>query len=217
MDISQIQEKILPLLKNHLWPVVLGFLGLSFLGYGLIQSTAPQRDSSEITFESGQQSDPSTSPAKIVTSKAKEITVDVEGAVLKPGIHKLAADSRVQDALIEAGGMSEKADRTKVSKGMNLAAKLMDGGKIYIPFEGEAASASFGQVAGASDGTSGELSGVVNINTASESQLDTLSGVGPATAQKIITNRPYSSIDELVSKKAVGKSVFEKIKEKVSI
>ena len=217
MDMAQLQEKYLPLLKEHLLPLVLGLLGISFLGYGLISSIAPQRDSSEITFESGQENDSSNTSGKNMTSKGKEITVDVEGAVLKPGIHKLPEDSRVQDALIQAGGMSEKADRMKVAKGMNLAAKVIDGGKIYIPFEGESPLRQGFAGQAASDILGAETSGLININTASETELDTLSGVGPATAQKIITNRPYASVDELLSKKSVGKSVFEKIKEKVTV
>ena len=58
---------------------------------------------------------------------------------------------------------------------------------------------------------------MVNINTASETELDALPGVGPVTAQKIISNRPYQKIDDLVSKKAVGASVFSKIKDQISI
>lgn len=210
------KEKYLPLVRQHWLPLSLGIMGVLCIGYGLIQSLVTRGDSSEITFQSAQQNSPSTSSREITPTKAKEVVVDIEGAVLRPGIHRLPADSRIQDAVLEAGGLSEKADRTKVSQGMNLAAKVIDGSKIYIPFEGEAA-AVVQSGNGSSTGSGTNASGIVNINTATESELDTLSGVGPATAQKIISNRPYSSVDELVTKKAVGKSVFSKIKDKVTI
>lgn len=208
-----LKEKYLPLVKEHKVPFVLGIMGVVLLGYGLISLLGVQRDSTEITFESGQNQINAEKK-----SAQKSIIIDVEGAVLKPGIHELPADSRVQDALIAAGGMSEKADRVKVAQSMNLAAKVMDGGKIYIPFTGENSSAtSLVSLTENSTNTLGVSTGLININTASETELDTLSGVGPSTARKIISARPYGSVDELLSKKAVGKSVFEKIKDKVSI
>ena len=92
---------------------------------------------------------------------------------------------------------------------MNRAMKLVDGGKIYIP------SLSSSPVSPQSPQS--PLSSVVSVNFATESELDTLSGVGPATAQKIIANRPYQTLDELVSKKAVGTALFEKIKDQLSL
>jgi competence protein ComEA len=210
--VDAIFSKYKPLLKQHWLPVSLGLIGILCLGYGLIQSVVTKGDSSEITFQSSGQTTSFPAAAKITPVSTKEVVVDIEGAVLRPGIHKVPADSRVQDALSEAGGISEKADHAKVSQGMNLAAKVVDGGKIYIPFQGEAAIASGGQ--GGLDGLA--QGGLVNINTAGESELDALPGVGPVTAQKIISNRPYSSIDELVSKKAVNKSVFSRIKDQVT-
>jgi competence protein ComEA len=172
-----------------------------------------------MVFESGNASPSDTAKSPSTnsdTKKGKQIAIDVEGAVLKPGVYMLPFDSRVQDALIVAGGMSDKADRLKVAKGMNLAAKLIDGGKIYIPFQGD--SASTAQGGGSSENVLGDAtSSMVNINTASDSELDGLSGVGPSTVKKITANRPYGSIDELLSKKVVGKSVFEKIKGAITV
>lgn len=94
--------------------------------------------------------------------------------------------------------MSEAADRGKI----NLAAKLSDGQKIYILNSGESVSQSAGvpagQIAGVSEGQ------LINVNTASEAELDKLPSVGPVTAQKIVASRPYSTLEELVSKKAVA-------------
>jgi competence protein ComEA len=144
----------------------------------------------------------------------KSIVVDIEGAVTKPGVYTLPADARVQDSLIAAGGLSSDADRKGIAKLFNMAAKLTDGGKLYFPFVGES-------VQTASVGTTGQVAGastsIVNLNTASEAELDGLPGIGQVTAQKIITNRPYQTVDELTSKKVVTASVFAKIKDLVSV
>jgi competence protein ComEA len=136
----------------------------------------------------------------------KIIIVDVAGAVEKPGVYKLPNNSRTADALISAGGLSAAADREAVSKTINLAQKLTDGSKIYIPSINE--SNSFNQ---------SNKSNLININFASLLELDSLEGVGPVTAQKIIDNRPYQNISDLVTKKVLGKAMFEKIKDKLSV
>ena len=137
------------------------------------------------------------------------LVVHVDGAVITPGVYEMSAESRVSDAISASGGLSDSADMTRV----NLAAKVSDGQKIYIPKVGESTndSVSSGSVSGQS------MSALVNINTASESQLDTLPGIGPATAQKIIASRPYSSPEDLLAKKAVGQSVYEKIKDLIAV
>jgi competence protein ComEA len=143
-------------------------------------------------------------------SLSAEIFVDVAGAVVKPGVYKLAAGSRIADAINTAGGFSSLADSQFISKGVNLAQKLSDGAKIYVPQKGES-----GSVVGIAQSSSS--SGLININSATSNQLDTLPGIGPVTAQKIIAGRPYSRIEELLEKKIVGASTFEKIKDKISI
>ena len=139
--------------------------------------------------------------------QGQRIVVHVDGAVAKPGVYELDSGARVSDAVSASGGLSKDADTAKV----NLAAKVSDGQKIYIPKIGE-------QSAGGSQSVAGDsTSALVNINTASESQLDTLPGIGPVTAQKIIASRPYSTPEELLSKKAVGQSVYGKIKDLVTV
>ena len=144
------------------------------------------------------------------------ISVDVEGAVMTPGVYELVKDSRVQAALSAAGGLSAKADRGWVGKNVNLAGKLIDGAKVYIPtteetVEGVAVNDGGKQEAG----TLGAQP--VNINSATAAELDTLPGVGPATAGKIIGNRPYQAVEELVSKKVVSQRVFEGLREGISV
>ena len=199
--------KLSSLLGKNILPMVLGVLGLIFLGYGLISSSAPKKDKPDILFEAASD----VNPSAMVTKKLKEIAVDVEGAVVKPGVYKLKEESRTQDALVAAGGMSEEADREKVAKSLNLASKIADGAKIYIPFIGESDVPS-----GSSESTQAEgNSESININDASSEELESLPGIGEVTAAKIIDNRPYGSIEELLEKKIVGNSTFEKIKDKI--
>lgn len=206
MDTNLLREKLLTFAKENTLVVVLGFVGLIFLSYGLISLLSSSSSSQDITFE------PADALVKgAEDSSANKIVVDVEGAVVKPGVYSLASTSRIQDALIASGGLSQRANREWVTKNINLAAKLTDGAKIYVPLEGESGTGTSGTIGG------GGASGSININTANESQLDTLSGVGPVTAQKIIAGRPYNSLEDLVTKKIISSSVFGKIKDKISI
>lgn len=202
-------------LGQYKLPIILGMGGLVLLLYGLIQSIIPL-EKNEVVFKSAQDASASASVSLVL--------IDVAGAVENPGVYELPADSRVQDALIASGGMSKNADRAFVAKNFNLATKISDGGKIYVPFEGDSLTSSGQDItfsAGSSNGGPTVLgtnqSGLVNINSASVSELDTLPGVGPVTADKIISNRPYKTIEELVSKKAVGSATFEKIKDKIQV
>jgi competence protein ComEA len=209
------EENILPFLKEHAIALVLGSAGLICLGYGLISLSMPQSSGSASQF---QPSKKVAKPAIITVSPIrKQITIDIEGSVMKPGVYKLPQNSRVQDALIAAGGLSEDADRKLVAQTLNLAAPLTDGAKIYIPAVGEQMTASSGTSEGSSGASQGSSAAKVNINQASESELDALPGVGPVTAQKIIGNRPYQSVEDLLNKKVVGQSEFGKIKDMVSV
>jgi competence protein ComEA len=202
---STLLERLLLLLRRNSLILLFCFLGLIFLGYGLRQTFLSEKDNG-IVFESRTQKAETAS----ITAFFQTIVVDVAGAVNKPGVYSLKSESRVRDAIVAAGGFHKQADQEWIAKQMNLASKISDGAKIYVPFLGE-------------DRTTGAESkveasgGLVNINSASLSQLEALPGIGPVTAQRIIESRPYASIDELLSKKIVGNSTFEKIKGSISI
>jgi competence protein ComEA len=147
-----------------------------------------------------------------------QIVVEVSGEVVTPSVYKFPQGARINDALIAAGGLSENADRSWVEKNLNRAAKLSDGAKIYIPNvnqQSESSSASNNGVVQTVSSTRG--SDLVNINTASQSQLEELPGIGPVYAQSIIEHRPYSTTDELLSSGALRKSTYEKVKDLVSV
>jgi len=137
--------------------------------------------------------------------QGQRIVVHVDGAVARPGVYELSSDSRVSDAVSASGGLSDSADMTRI----NLAAKVTDGQKVYIPKIGEGVGVGEAGVEG--------VQSLININTATESQLDTLPGVGPVTAQKIIASRPYAAPEELLTKKIVGQSTYGKIKDLVTV
>ncbi|KKR31944.1 MAG: ComE operon protein 1 [Candidatus Gottesmanbacteria bacterium GW2011_GWC2_39_8] len=192
------EEFVKTQLKTYLFPLILTFLGVIFI---LIAFFLSVRKSPEpITFMEN-----SASPSS-------RIKVDIEGSVLKPGVYDMERDSRVGDVLVFAGGLSAGADRDWVTRKLNRAAKVTDGAKIYIPAVGEIKT-PMGDIS--VDGASTDSK--ININTAALTELDGLPGVGLVTAQKIVSTRPYSSIDELKTKKAVNSSTFEKIKEMVEI
>jgi competence protein ComEA len=148
------------------------------------------------------------------------IYIDLAGAVVKPGLYHLAVDSRVNDVLVAAGGLSVLANREWVNQNLNLSQKLTDGAKIYIPETQESGSANdqpSKQVAGASDWSSTKI----NINTASNSQLETLPGIGPAMAGRITdyrnTNGSFTTVEDIKKVSGIGDKIFEEIKDKITV
>jgi competence protein ComEA len=165
---------------------------------------------------------PTTTAA--VTTTAPAIYVQVAGAVARPGVFRMEPGSRVFQAIEMAGGFDSTADQQTVS----LAVQLTDGSRVYVPKRGEqVAPAQTVQVGGGSagitgTGTSGSGSGAkVMINSATAEELDTLPGVGPALAKKIIAYRdahgPFTSVDQLSNVSGIGPSKLEQIKPLVGL
>lgn len=141
------------------------------------------------------------------TEKVK-IVVDIEGAVQKPGVYEVSLNSRLKEVLVLAGGYSEKADRVYCEKNLNLAEIVKDAQKIYIPFTSDT-SIGHGYVE-PKNGLN-----MVNVNTSTESDLDTLVGIGSVKAANIVKNRPYKSLDEMVSRKIITKKNLEDNRERL--
>ena len=173
-----------------------------------------------------------------VEEESQKIIVHVSGAVNKEGIVKLDADSRISDAIDKAEGLAENADTKKI----NLAFKLEDGMKIYIPKIGEEENEETQETTGdetsqyitsssgvidtqeneSSKNSSGKITkGKININTASQTELETLPGIGPATSSKIISyreeNGKFESIEEIKEVSGIGDAKYENIKELICV
>ncbi len=144
---------------------------------------------------------------------AGQLVVDVSGAVNRSGVYTLPANTRVEEAIKAAGGLSPEADVKWYEANVNRARKITDGEKIYIP-KLNTGSSTTDSVQVLQDT---QITNRISINGAGVSELDTLPGIGPVTAQKIIANRPYQSLEELLTKKVVGQKVFDQIKEQISL
>jgi competence protein ComEA len=146
---------------------------------------------------------------------AAPIIVDVTGWVRRPGVYEFEAGDRVVDALNRAGGAREGADLTL----LNLAAPLTDGTQVIVAKEG-AAPAGTSVGTGGTGSTAGGAA-LVNINTAGESELETLSGVGPVTAAAIIQYRtehgPFASVDDLMDVSGIGPATLEELRPQVTV
>lgn len=142
------------------------------------------------------------------------LVVDVEGAVMRPGIIELPAGSRVADAVEAAGGYAPEADLPAAAAQVNLAAVVRDGQQIVVPVIGESTGS------GGPGGGGGAGGGLVDLNTASPEALDALPGIGPVTVQKIVAARgeqPFGSLEELVTRKVLTTAQLDKIRDLVTL
>jgi competence protein ComEA len=144
------------------------------------------------------------------------LVVEVAGAVAKPGVFSLPQGSRVADAIASAGGYSPDVDPRQVEATLNLAAKVQDGQVVRVPRHADAA----GSVdSGATSSPSGSVSSLIDLNSATAEQLDTLPGIGPATAAKILAARaeqPFGSVDDLVTRKVLSAATLAKLRDLVT-
>ena len=224
--------------------VAIATLGVLVLAFFLFRP-APQHSAAGAEGEAGQQAgfaqrsaDDAAAGADATVgtggtaSPSGEVIVHVTGAVRTPAVVTLAAGARVQDAVEAAGGLKEDA----AAESVNLARVLTDGEQIHIPKEGEDDGADdqgtgteaqdpegTGEDAagsnGAGQGPAG-ASGKVDLNTADATALQTLPGVGPVTAEAIISHRqtqPFAAVDDLLLVKGIGPKTFETLKDLVTV
>ena len=157
-------------------------------------------------------------------TSTQTIYVDIGGAVKEPMLAELPSGSRVEDAIIAAGGLTDTADISSI----NRAEFLEDGVKIFIPEIAEESDDSSSAVPGVTTSGSssdssltGSAAGKININTADSTQLQEISGVGPATAQKIIdyrnSNGRFKTIEDIKNVSGIGDKTFEKMKDQITV
>jgi competence protein ComEA len=169
---------------------------------------------------------PSAAPAIAVQGKDKgPLVVHVAGAVHHPGVYRMRAGSRVDDAVARAGGARRRADLSA----LNLAAELEDGRQVLVPLRAPSAGAAAAGTATAATGTGASAAAVapatpavpLNLNTATPEQLDELDGIGPATAQHIIEYREahngFGSVEELDQVPGIGEARLAALRDKVRV
>jgi competence protein ComEA len=156
---------------------------------------------------------PLAGPASTSTTAPSEVVVHAAGAVVSPGLYRLADGARVADVLEAAGGAAPDADLGRV----NLAAPVADGSQVYVVRVGEAPPAGVSAAGGGGDAPAGPL----DLNTATLAQLEELPGVGPSTAQAIIDEREqrgrFGSVEELLDVRGIGPAKLDAIRDLVTV
>jgi competence protein ComEA len=187
-------------------------LGLSSIPSGSVDvlsvaEAAPGRGGADLV--SAGAAGPLSGPAAV-----PDLVVDVAGAVVRPGLVRLAPGSRVGDAVAAAGGYAPRVDLAATAAALNLAAPVADGSKVLVPALGEGPA-----VVGAA-GDTAALAAALDLNRATQAELEALPGIGPVTAGRILEARqqaPFTSVDELRGRGLVGESTFAKLRELVTV
>ena len=181
--------------------VVYGAIAVALLLVGARAIRA--EDGVERSFAAGSGGESSASGDFRLSGQASDLVVDVAGAVERPGVYRLPAGSRVEDAIERAGGAAAKAELEAV----NRAARLADGQQVVVPERGPMGTAA--TVAGAEEGP-------ISLGTATVEQLDTIDGIGPVTAQDIVEFRDQhgglASVDQLDQVSGIGPATMESLR-----
>lgn len=195
-------------ISRYRYQIVLFLLGTMLIGFGLYKKNTSDESHIQIIEEGND------------VQNLDIIVVEIAGAVTNPGVYEIKSGSRIND-LIEMAGGFQNEDSEWIEKFINKASVLKDGQKVIIPKVGDhsmnESDSNFVLGDQESSGQFDTQSKYVNINTASQTELESLWGIGPVYAQKIIEHRPYSSIDELLDKGVIKKNVFERNKNMMSV
>ncbi|MBY5025386.1 helix-hairpin-helix domain-containing protein [Streptococcus suis] len=210
------------MLKEYKWqialPAVTGLLMATFL----IFSQSAKSDQTGLTDfpQTEQTSSSQEQTEETSTEVSKEpslLVVDVKGAVVKPGLYTLEADARVNDAVEAAGGLTSQAD----PKSINLAQKLSDEAVVYVASKDEDISVVASTTTSSAMSQEEKNTNLVNLNTATEADLQTISGIGAKRAADIIAYREanggFKSVDDLNNVSGIGDKTMESIRPYVTV
>lgn len=210
------------MLKEYKWQIALPAVAGLLMATFLIFSQPAKSDQTGLTdFSQPQQSSSSQEQLEEVSTEASEeptqLVVDVKGAVAKPGLYTLEADARVNDAVEAAGGLTSQAD----PKSINLAQKLSDEAVVYVASKDENISVVTSTTASSAMSQDEKNTSLVNLNTATETDLQTISGIGAKRAADIIAYREanggFKSVDDLNNVSGIGDKTMESIRPYVTV
>jgi competence protein ComEA len=201
--------------------IAITLINVILMGAFTVFQRLPEPEAIEIiTPTPGVPADVTAPTVAVPTPTIAPIYVHVLGAVARPGVYALAADSRCIEAVEAAGGLTADADEERI----NLADRLRDGQQLYVPRLGTPAPAL--PTASVPDEPSGVAaqpgeSRLVNLNTALAAELETLPGIGPVYAERIIAYReehgPFDDPAEIMEVRGIGLSCFETIQDRITI
>ncbi|WP_105249522.1 helix-hairpin-helix domain-containing protein [Streptococcus suis] len=210
------------MLKEYKWQIALPAAAGLLMATFLIFSQPAKSDQTGLTdFPQIEQTSSSSDQTEEVSTEASEdpsqLVVDVKGAVAKPGLYTLAADARINDAVDAAGGLTSQAD----PKSINLAQKLSDEAVVYVASKDENISVVASTTASSAMSQEEKNTSLVNLNTATEADLQTISGIGAKRATDIIAYREanggFKSVDDLNNVSGIGDKTMESIRPYVTV
>ncbi|HEL1630169.1 TPA: helix-hairpin-helix domain-containing protein [Streptococcus suis] len=210
------------MLKEYKWQIALPAVAGLLMATFLIFSQPAKSDQTGVTElpQTEQASSSSDLVEETSTEVSKEpslLVVDVKGAVVKPGLYTLEADARVNDAVEAAGGLTSQAD----PKSINLAQKLSDEAVVYVASKDENISVVASTTTSSAMSQEEKNTSLVNLNTATEADLQTISGIGAKRATDIIAYREanggFKSVDDLNNVSGIGDKTMESIRPYVMV
>ncbi|CYU48648.1 helix-hairpin-helix domain-containing protein [Streptococcus suis] len=210
------------MLKEYKWQIALPAAAGLLMATFLIFSQPAKSDQTGLTDfpQTAQTSSSQEQTEETSTEESEELsqlTVDVKGAVAKPGLYTLEADARVNDAVEAAGGLTSRAD----PKSINLAQKLSDEAVVYVASKDENISVVTSTTVSSAMPPEEKSTSLVNLNTATEADLQTISGIGAKRATDIIAYREanggFKSVDDLNNVSGIGDKTMESIRPYVTV
>jgi competence protein ComEA len=189
----------------------IGTAALAFVAIAIVVAVAGGTGEIRVDGGSAMPVDPRSESAPPPSAVGgAELVVEIVGAVPKPGVYRLPAGSRLVDLVRLAGGYGPRVDTARAESELNLAAPVKDGDHVRVPSRDDEIGEAVPSTVAASPGGA-----LVDVNSATQAQLEELPGVGPTTAQKIITAReeaPFGAVEELRSRGVLGEKTFEKLR-----
>lgn len=210
------------MLKEYKWQIALPAAAGLLMATFLIFSQPAKSDQTGLTdFPQIEQTSSNSDQTEEVSTEASEelsqLVIDVKGAVEKPGLYTLEAGARVNDAVEAAGGLTSQAD----PKSVNLAQKLSDEAVVYVASKDENISVVTSTTASSAMSSEEKSTSQVNLNTATEADLQTISGIGAKRAADIIAYREanggFKSVDDLNNVSGIGDKTMESIRPYVTV